>query len=124
MGRGLSALEQFILQKADENLKREGPRPDSPLYAGHQQGVDLYLREVLAGFYALGGGDVRENFGVCFEANGKVRAARAAVSRAFVRLERRGLVHRFFGRYFAGVDLTEAGRLMVDKRVTLPLVNR
>lgn len=120
MPRGLSELQATILFMAQENVTREGERQPN-------HGADVYLREVLAQVYGLGGRlEARADFGKRYTGDKPTRVARSAVSRAFRRLEERGLVCRMFGRYWAGVNLTETGRewLSVNRRATYPPVDR
>jgi hypothetical protein len=125
MGRGLSGLQRFILEKA--NTKKR-----------------VYYVEVLEGFYGwkprrpirrhgpndqygeegeiIGPGAKR--FSPQLIGEKKYRKVRAALSRACKRLADRGLVVRLEGAYshWAGVEITSVGRewLSVNLKAHLP----
>lgn len=107
MGRGLSDLQKSILVMA---------------YGNHEPtrgsfGCDLYTKDVLTGYY--GWVPVKgyldspgsQSFDIQAIGEQKYRSTRAAVSRAFRRLERRGLVTRVMAvrSVWAGINLTEEG---------------
>ena len=90
MGRGLSELQKNILCMAYENRMMRRSRSENLI----RDDMDLFASEFLEIFFA-----------------GKTNAIRAAVSRAFKRLEERGLVKRYWGAYskWMAIDLTDHG---------------
>jgi len=102
MGRGLSPLQEWVLVRALD-------APDRSELGG----CDLKLKRVLVEFYGIEGtlGRWARRFrGMAVVAEAKLH--RPAVSRAFTRLEQRGLVSVMCGACsrWTGINLTEAGR--------------
>jgi len=134
MGRGLSELQRSILRLALHNRTAEGLKPI--LESGSSDGADIYAWEVLESSYGFGkhlrattrygsqygdraghrkpGGEAlfsRSAIGAS-----RYKAAHVAVTKAFRRLEERGLVKRFiFGGKAAGLKLTADGVEMAEQ---------
>lgn len=108
---GLSALQRGILALALANREAGGGayvRSDD----GRQCGADVQTRTVLEVVYGWRPvRRVKHEYGAqAFDIRQPgYGAARAAVSRAFARLEARGLVVRMVGTHWAGVNLTADG---------------
>jgi hypothetical protein len=125
MGRGLSDLQGTILRLALAN------RPDGGRPGAATSGADVVTAEVLAALWGL---EFKRSRGLGSQHHSKAavgvrryNAAHAAVSRAFARLEQRGLVAIVSGTYsrWSGVNLTAAGvaeaeRLSVKTAAILP----
>lgn len=108
MSKGLSELQKNILIMANRHRTSDLRAKDSELSTMHGGlfGADLRTEQVITAVYGI-----------------PSNAARAAISRAFCRLEQRGLVHRVFGRYWAGINLTQEGidtAVSVDKSEVIP----
>lgn len=121
----LSILQKWMLERALENRRAEGRDANS-------NGADLYYREVLGGFYEFPFSVYRSFQGSPQEflrgkgepallpgdqvfdpgriGRGRYDAAQAAVSRAALRLQSRGLVECKKGAisHWAGINLTES----------------
>lgn len=98
--------------------------------AGSTQGADLFYKEVLAGFYGFGYSHFRDpvedslrrrvgrkRFDPDSIGRPRYNAACAAISRAVLRLARRGLVTPVFGEvsHWAGMDLTSSGEVLAER---------
>jgi CRP-like cAMP-binding protein len=115
VGRGLSELQKTILMLAHEN--RERGMGAQHLLDGGQIGTDVKYPDVLEAYFGWEP-DWRSRSSQYFDFS-KVdigekayRSARASLSRAFSRLEARGLIVRTHGVMAAswtGADLTEKG---------------
>jgi hypothetical protein len=145
MGRGLSELQRSILRLALHNRKAEGLGPT--VKPGSPEGMDVYKWEVLESAYGFGehrkldwkgrfAAEVRWT-GSGFEAGrnvgfgqlysrsamgpGRYHAAHAAVSKAFRRLEARGLAEwPVFGLKLTAKGVEVAERLSVKIEEILP----
>lgn len=121
MGRGLSDLQKTILRRALTNRRAEGRQ-------GARGGADVVRAEILADYWgwemkhapgwfyqhrdgwqwrALGG----QHFSARKVGSETYNSAQAALTRAFLRLERRGLVTLVSAAYsnWSGVNLSEPG---------------
>jgi len=91
MGRGLSELQKCILRLALRNIEHEEQRE----WRNKHGGVNVVYSEILNDYFGR---------------HGNVRSAQAAICRAVLRLEQRGLVVSVRGLCkWAGADLTPAG---------------
>jgi len=122
MGRGLSLLQKWILVHALENRQKELSRELSA-------GVDLYYKEILAGFFKFpikkkcgyGSTDPREPhanqlFSMHEIDKKKYRSAMATLSRSVSRLQEKGLIQLMQGTTrLSGVALTEKGMLLASE---------
>jgi hypothetical protein len=95
MGRGLSDLQKEILRLAA--IGRERRMTSNDRYDGHMYGCEVKNTEIRDSFY---GSDLSEE---------EAKRANAAISRATLRLEERGLVVRVAAKHtrWAGVNLTD-----------------
>jgi hypothetical protein len=117
MGRGLSELQKAILVMAYKNHIYGTPRwivDESPY------GADLFAPQVLSEFYGWPSVCTRirkrgPNFDRQRIGEARYNSNRAAVSRAFKRLEARGLSIRHRGLYWSGITLTEEGKIVASK---------
>jgi len=114
MGRGLSKLQKMILMLAHENRERgTGARP---LPEGGQLGTDVKQSEVLKAYFGWEP-DHRSrsdyfDFSMKDIGEQAYRSARVSLSRAFGRLETRGLIiptYSVMAARWTGADLTEEG---------------
>ena len=113
MGRGLSKLQTTILVTA---LANREARSDG-------RHVDVYYDEVLIAFYGWparlvwGRRANGQHFNVAEIGKRKYDAGNAALSRAMIRLEHRGLITRHRGAYagWSGAKLTEAGKAVAHR---------
>jgi hypothetical protein len=116
MMAALSALQKQILSLALKNRETENRTEDA------QSGADLYYSEILVSVYGFEPIESlrtrdgrRKSFGKKFDvgAIGKDRynSAMAAISRAVLRLDQRGLVTALRGTFsrWSGCDLTDDG---------------
>ena len=136
MGRGLSPLQQTILRIAfrqhDQHLQHAADNDRNP----DEFGCDVLYRDVLIEHYGFRRKAPRlyvPSDRIDRAAIGRVayNRATAALSRAFSRLESRGLVCVMCGTgsRWSGANLTDeglkiAGELSVKTRETFPNVNR
>ncbi len=127
MGRGLSDLQKKLLTMAYER-RHQSDKCDIDLFT-HEALSELYdFEDWKAEWYMQtwqhqeGRGLARGGHHFDVQSIGKNRysAAHAAVSRAFKRLEQRGLVTRYYGAYsqWTGIKLTDGG-LHVAKLLTV-----
>ena len=110
MGRGLSPLQKFILEKA-YNTSKEKKNPDD---------MDIYYRDVLIGYFGFKKGSSIWGDSICGShyfskseiGDLKYQAAQASISRAFRRLEKRGLIHIYSGArsHWTGGMITNLGK--------------
>jgi hypothetical protein len=112
MGRGLSDLQMWIIRRAAD-------APDA------KDGIDLAQWRVVHEFYGIERNsiwrdDLMTTSGNQFRGQ-DTSAARAAVCRAFARLEQRGLVEclAFAYRRLSGIRLTDAGKLAAGRILTV-----
>lgn len=108
MGRGLSPLQQTILRLAYQNRMADSGYQD-------EARADVFYCEIFESHYGWPSiwKNSRKAHGQKFTkaevGERQYNAAHAAVSRAALRLEQRGLVTCVRGFSWAGVNLTEAG---------------
>lgn len=111
MGRGLSDLQQKILALGVEEIKRlnRGEPPNQV-----PKGFDISVTSAVVRFYGE-----KWEYGWHWPEGPALNAARAAVSRALVRLESRGLVVRMKMCHAreAGANLTPEGWRYVHERM-------
>jgi hypothetical protein len=135
MGRGLSDLQATILRLALANRETEGRGDSSP-------GADVLRAEVLAAYHGWDGHAMRYGAGYGDSAGsrdygsqhfsegrigaGHYNAAHAALTRAFARLEARGLVllvsgtsSRWSGAVLTPLGVEQARKLKVKTAVNL-----
>ena len=109
----MSELQKTILRLAHENRARgEGARG----FADHQEGTDVTYPQALAGYFGweeTGSRRIFYKFSKKEIGEKPYRSAMASLSRAFGRLEARGLVvrtHSAMAAGWSGADLTDEGR--------------
>ena len=110
----MSELQKTILRLAHENRARgEGAR----VFADYQEGTDVTYPQVLAGYVGWEGTGPRRRLFHQFSkkeiGEKPYRNAMASLSRAFGRLEARGLIvrtHSVMAAGWTGADLTDEGR--------------
>ena len=102
MGRGLSDLQEWILAKAAE------PKLEYP-------DCDLVTSHVIRDYYGipLSAGSITDQIFRDVSAD-EAQARRPAVTRAFSRLESRGLVQRVGNSFWSGICLTDEGRRLAN----------
>jgi len=128
MGKGLSNLQQFILVKSIENIPRsEGyVKIFKQVYGLDIEGTEIYAPEILYEYYgfpkkswqspcdidkSVKGGHGIRYFSMAEIGEKRYKSARVALSKAFLRLEERGLLVRwYFGKKHMGARLTDEGR--------------
>lgn len=90
MGRGLSELQKEILIMAYRNHKKQGNRTQNLI----RDDLDLFFSEFMDYYYPE-----------------RTNSQKAAVSRAFKRLEARNLIKRYWAAYskWMGIELTDKG---------------
>lgn len=111
MGRGLSVLQMKILAIGAEEITNSGRQ--EPITT-NRQGMDVETSLALVKIYGR-----RGKYGWEWPDGAKLNAARAAISRAFARLESRGLVVRMkmVHKKEAGVSLTPEGWRYVQEHM-------
>ena len=114
VGKGLSELQKAVLRLACENRERgQGGRV---LADGSQIGTDVTYPQVLAGYFGWEAAGSRSRFYQFSKkeiGEKRYRSAMASLSRAFGRLEARGLIertHSLMAAGWTGADLTDEGR--------------
>lgn len=119
MGKGLSKLQKQILTLAHEGRGNRDLYDDGSI--NWRQGADVTANQVFGVVYMKV--DVYEvrlgsnHFSIARIGESKYRSAKVAISKAFRRLEERGLVVRMEGRNWGGVNLTDEG-MAEAKKVT------
>lgn len=125
MGRGLSPLQKFILIAAlEKSNKLPGWDSETHIDARDCYGV-LRPKDVLVGYYGFTpkSSDYSFNkqgardFKMSEEGEGRYRAASVAIRKAFLRLEKRGLVRTvdYHWQEYLGIQLLPAGKELAEK---------